>query len=274
MLLENPQWKATVIERGARLCSLSYKGIQILRVPESREAFEQNPFCYGSPILFPPNRIRDGKFSFQGTEYILPVNEPAYGNHIHGLVHDAPFEVIGNGENRIRLRLENEGRYYPFNFILTVTFSLDGNGLTEAFELKNTSGRPMPWALGLHTAFCRPDSFSVPIGLNQERDGRYLPTGKTRELNETEQLFTRGCPKDVFPVNGYFTSTGNTARVGQVKYTAGSAFREWVLFGVESSNPFVCIEPMTGPVDSLNTEGGYSVLEKGETTGFSVSFSV
>src|SRR5262249_31137198 len=39
------------------------------------------PTRSGIPILFPfPNRIRDGRFSWQGKEYHLPANDPSGKN--------------------------------------------------------------------------------------------------------------------------------------------------------------------------------------------------
>src|SRR5262249_916220 len=43
------------------------------------------PTRSGIPILFPfPNRIRDGRFSWAGKEYRLPLNDPSGKNAIHG----------------------------------------------------------------------------------------------------------------------------------------------------------------------------------------------
>ena len=57
----------------------------------SLHEFVKRPTSYGIPILFPfPNRIRDGKFVFQGETYT--VDPPR-----HGFVRDKPWEVVGHG---------------------------------------------------------------------------------------------------------------------------------------------------------------------------------
>ena len=63
-------------QRGATCFRLFHErsGREILRFPEDEETFFENVFLYGNPVLFPPNRIRGGKFSFRGREYCFPVN--------------------------------------------------------------------------------------------------------------------------------------------------------------------------------------------------------
>src|SRR5262249_61602073 len=44
-----------------------------------------SPTRSGHPILFPfPNRIRDGRFVFEGREYALPLNDSTKSHAIHG----------------------------------------------------------------------------------------------------------------------------------------------------------------------------------------------
>lgn len=49
---------------------------------------------YPSSILFPfANRINDGQFNFNGSNYHLPCNEKQLNNAIHGLVYNKAFVV-------------------------------------------------------------------------------------------------------------------------------------------------------------------------------------
>src|SRR5689334_4100954 len=49
-------------------------------------------------LLFPfPNRIKEGKYTFGGEQYQLPVNEAIYGHALHGLLSTADFEVVAQG---------------------------------------------------------------------------------------------------------------------------------------------------------------------------------
>lgn len=63
---------------GATCFRLFYKPLnaEILRTPNGESQRNTNVYLFGNPILFPPNRIRGGRFVFRGKEYVLPVNEP------------------------------------------------------------------------------------------------------------------------------------------------------------------------------------------------------
>ena len=78
-------------ERGANLVSLTKPELKMrsLRTPDSLDDFTNfNPYLWGVPVLLPPNRISGAKFEFEGREYVFPMNEPAIGNFIHGMLHE------------------------------------------------------------------------------------------------------------------------------------------------------------------------------------------
>src|SRR5690606_35373787 len=72
------------------------KGYTFIREPKVEEmaSFKGRPMVHGIPILFPPNRYDGGRFSLDGVSYEFPVNEPATGNHLHGLCYDQPWELV------------------------------------------------------------------------------------------------------------------------------------------------------------------------------------
>ena len=65
--LKSNNYRAKInLSRGANCISLKnteYNG-DILREPDYDNL--DNPYLYGMPILFPPNRISGGKFEFEG----------------------------------------------------------------------------------------------------------------------------------------------------------------------------------------------------------------
>ena len=58
---------------GANVVKLKHTatGIEILRTPDAEEMenFKERPQIYGLPLLFPPNRIADGTYTFEGRKY-------------------------------------------------------------------------------------------------------------------------------------------------------------------------------------------------------------
>ncbi len=61
----------------------------------------------GSNLAPYPNRIKDGRYSFHGKTYQLPINLAPENNAIHGLLYDRPFTLTdkteGNSECSITL---------------------------------------------------------------------------------------------------------------------------------------------------------------------------
>ena len=82
---------------GANLVRLAHTrlGVEVLRTPSEREhdEFLRRPHVYGVPILFPPNRIADGRFRFDGREYRFPITRPEENNYHHGTLKSPPFAV-------------------------------------------------------------------------------------------------------------------------------------------------------------------------------------
>lgn len=122
--LNSGNWLAEIaVSAGANLCRLFHKptGLDILRTPESIEDLHENPEMYGIPILFPPNRIADGRFNWQGRQYSFEINEPERNNHLHGLILGKPWQLV---ENK--------------NDLVTMTYDFKATpGFPHDFELSN-----------------------------------------------------------------------------------------------------------------------------------------
>ena len=105
----NGAYEAKILpDRGANCLALTHtpSGISALRTYDP-DTFElDNPFLYGTPLLFPPNRIKGGRFTYDGREYALPVNEEATGCFLHGTLHETPFAVAEVTENTVTCRYE------------------------------------------------------------------------------------------------------------------------------------------------------------------------
>ena len=83
---------------------------------------------FASSILFPfVNRLREGKYKFQGKVYEVPINEHG-GNAHHGLLFNKRFSLIAcegiNNEAKAIIRYETKGEIgYPFAFKITLTYT-------------------------------------------------------------------------------------------------------------------------------------------------------
>ena len=126
----------------------------------------------------------------------------------------------------------------------------------------------MPFTFALHTTFAEPDIFSVPISCCQEKDGHHIPTGRFVPLNEQEKRYVSGsCSKNIV-ISGYYKSNGNTAYIGDFKYTVSDNFDYWILFNGKGESNLLCVEPQCGAVNGLNMEDGSIILESGKDIEF------
>ena len=201
------EYTATVnAKRGANCISLRHKGYSanLLREPDYNHF--DNPYLYGMPILYPNNRISGGNFTFEDREYAFPINEPSTNCHIHGFLHETPFEVVEQGESFVvceyRATKENPYCNFPHEFSIRITYRLTENGLMCDTQICNESEQNMPSLLGFHTTFNVPflgngDSADVRIlsevkNLVERNMTVYLPTGKILQDDEITRKLCEG----------------------------------------------------------------------------------
>lgn len=267
------KWQAKIVpECGANVISLCFAGDEILRCPESVQVLSKRPCVYGVPILLPANRTKDGLFTYLGKQYRLPVNEIALHNHIHGLINNAPFTVTYQDDACVITQIMNDGRYYPFPFVLTFTDRLAQDGLHRTIRLENTGNLTMPYTMAFHTTFAEPGFFRVPLDRCYVIDDRYIPTGELAAPEGWQQACTEGMSVGGQQLSGFFTSAGNTAQIGNYAMTVSEQFDHWVLYNGSGNDGFLCIEPQCGAVDGLNN-GRFLALQPNQTEEFTLSIT-
>jgi len=264
------EWSADICPRlGGNVIGLTYRGEEVLRRLTDEAELKINPYLWGAPILMPANRTYEGKFIFEGKEYTLPLNEPRFNCNLHGSVLYEAFETVEATESSVTVKLtDREAKSYPFPFEMTVIYSLSSEGLKSEYTVENIGEGNMPVTFCTHTTFAEPESFCVPIDMNQERDKFQIPTGRYVELSEQEKGYVTGSPSVGLYISGYFRSCGSTAIVGKYKYTVSDNFNHWVFFNGGGGKGYLCIEPQSGKVNGLNYDDGYNLLHKGERITF------
>ena len=87
-------------------------GAEILRTPGPGEieTFRSRPQVFGLPILFPPNRIADGRYVFEGRTYQYPITIERERNYHHGVLKSEAFLVSKARETDREVMIEC--RYY------------------------------------------------------------------------------------------------------------------------------------------------------------------
>ncbi|MCX7410093.1 MAG: aldose 1-epimerase [Planctomycetales bacterium] len=233
----------------------------------------------GIPILFPfPNRIRAGKFTWEGREFSLPVSDK-FGNAIHGLCLDRPWRVIAQGDDfvtgqfQLSVDAPNRRTLWPTDFTIEVDYELLGNRLRANFRVINPSSQPLPWGLGTHPYFKLPLATTSRVGaclIEVPAAQRWelqdcLPTGERRELDEEHDL-RFGAYVDTVQLDDVYTTVQCEGpqfdclildeEAGlQITLTSPPIFREIVVF-TPPNRAAVCIEPYTCPTDAINLQAG------------------
>lgn len=164
--------------------------VQLLREPETAESFHDTPTLYGIPILFPPNRISDGTFSFRGRTYHFDINEKDKHNHLHGFLYHEKWNVVTTKQTDEEVIVETEidlselphvQKQFPHHAVVRMTYTIKENTLFKHATVINKGKEAFPWGIGYHTTFIFPAEsslFSLTADQQWELDERLLPTGK------------------------------------------------------------------------------------------------
>lgn len=280
------------LAHGANCISLRHKGhgAQILREPPAPWEALDNPYLYGMPVLFPVNRIAGGRFTFEGREYVFPINEPQTGCHLHGMLHASPFTEVEHSERHTVCAFSAEaGAYlgFPHAFEVRLTYALGEDGLSITTEVCNRSALTMPVFIGFHTTFRTffagegsPDDVCALVDVETEYERNmknYLPTGKKPPFDEVSLALAEG---SFLPMKNAISR----------HYRAGGAYRMRLtdrhrrlamVYENDQTLPFrlvycggeagyICMEPQTCLANCQNApiprdEGGFATIPPGET---------
>ncbi len=276
-------------ERGAILMDLKFDGKSI--VDSYKKASDLDILKWGKNIvLYPfPNRLKAGKYNFEGKEYQFPINEKELKNALHGFgmfqkmrLHGysiskhhatAVFSNLNSGENEA----------YPFPHHFKIQFSISSNNEIEVnLVFENKGEGNLPIGLGWHPYFKlanKVDSckLSVPDDFEMEEilvNKKMLPTGKIKKskvfhtAEKIGQLELDSCFKisrknknDNFPFEMTLSSAKNKFTFWQ-DFSSGNM--DYVQLFIPPKRNCIAIEPMTCNINAFNNAEGLTVLAPGK----------
>jgi aldose 1-epimerase len=232
-----------------------------------------------------PNRLRDGRYEWDGATHQLALSEPALDNAIHGLVRWRNWTALDQSQASVTLgtRLAPMSGY-PFALLLSVEYSLDESGLTVSARAENVGEGACPYGVGFHPYVRvgeRVDTatLTVPAGTALSLDARRIPSGSCAVAG-TELDFRAGRQIGAALLDDCFCDL-EADDDGRVRVTlADGAARVSIWMGDEC--PFVmvytgdalaprrrrqgvAIEPMSCAPNAFATGDGLARLEVGET---------
>ncbi|MEU4694463.1 aldose 1-epimerase family protein [Actinoplanes sp. NPDC023714] len=276
--------RAVLTEVGGTLRSYSVDGVEVL------DGFGTDEIAPGSAgqILAPwPNRIRDGRYEFEGTSYQLALTEPARHNAIHGLVNWSRWRLAEQSAGAVTLEYDLPAQVgYPWSLVLRSHWSVSADGLRCVQEVVNTSGANAPWGFSVHP-YLRLAGVSVddtvlrvPARLRITADNRLLPLGASKvagteyDYNEPRRIGSAVLDTTYgeieFDAEGITAVTLSSPEGGEIVVWADDKFKYWQVFTGdtlhgERHRRSVAVEPMTCPPDAFRSGRDLVVLEPGQT---------
>lgn len=274
-------------QTGASLIELRLSGISLIDLPGSAiHPIASNPY-HPSALLAPwVNRVRNGNYSFKGKNYQLPINEPALGNAIHGLLARAPFTLVLKSDSSVTLEHAYTGEEpnYPFPFTFRYNYTLTDMGALEiTFEAQNTGTSAMPFACGWHPYFSFPDTSVTDLSIKFHPISRFLSDSQMIPLKEenlqgqTKFVFSQEKVDHVFrlePMEKHITEfIDHKHQCSLFLEQSSIQFPFLVVFQPEGYTS-VAIEPMTANTDAFNTGDGLLELAPQEVFSGQIRLSI
>jgi len=206
--------RAVIAEIGATLRSFTIDDRPVI------DGFGSGEWSGGGrgQVLAPwPNRLGDGRYSFDGVDAQAPLNELPGNNAIHGLVRWLPWRMVGRAQNQVTMAVElRPSPAYPFALRLTVEYRLGRDGLTVVADAENFGPTDLPFGLGFHpyltvgTPTVDQIRLVVPAGHRLLTDDRGLPVGRA-PVAGTEFDFNAGRLIGVTRLDTAFTDLSRDA---------------------------------------------------------------
>jgi len=244
--------------------------------------------AHGAPLIPWPNRLADGCYSFEGSDYQLALTEPEKHNAIHGLLRWRNWSLLERAVDRVVVGT----RLHPMDgwaFLLDVSlaYSLGEDGLCVETRAINIGEGACPLAYGQHPYLSPGEEAAIDsctLELRAETriltdEERQLPTGVER-VEGTEYDFRSPRQIGSLEMDDAFTDLGRDqdARAWmRMTCPDGRAVELWVdetypvleVFTADALSPDrrrrgLGAEPMSAPPNALQTGELVVRLEPGQ----------
>lgn len=103
-------------------------------------------------VLIPwPNRLRHGRWTWEGRQLQLDVASPDEPHALHGLVRSQPWALLDTADDRATVATTlapHPG--YPFRLDAAVDYALTGERLAVTVRVRNSGSHEAPFGAGMH----------------------------------------------------------------------------------------------------------------------------
>ncbi len=257
--IENEYLKIGVKEYGCELTSVYGKKEEIEYLWQGDEKF----WTGQSPILFPiVGRLIDDKYTLNGKEYEMPK---------HGFARKMNWSFSGKKGNSISFTLmqtEDTLKLYPYNFTVTVTFTIEKNKLSVSHHIDNNNSSTMYFSLGAHPAFNCSIGDVLSFDENETLETEKIDLVRSLRIPETYPVLNNEkdiiITEDIFNEDALILHSIKSENITlksrlhsrTVKFNLGGA--PYLGIWSKPGAPYVCIEPWCGVNDSAEKKDDFS----------------
>ncbi len=278
--------RATIVEVGGGVRQYTVAGRDVL------EPYPEAAMCdgaHGAPLIPWPNRLADGRYSFDGAEHQVALSEPEKDNAIHGFLRWRSWTArVHEGDRVVMGTVLHPLKGYPFALDVQIEYTVGASGLTVTTTATNVGDNPCPYGAGQHP-YLSPgagliDGCTVQLEAATVIDTdneRQLPAGRTPTAGTALDLSAGkhlGDQKLDFPFTDLTRDEHGRAWV-RLTAVDGSRAEPWVdqsypvveLFTGDTLTPErrrrgLGTEPMTCPPNAFASGEDLQRLEPGQRT--------
>lgn len=272
VLLRHGDYEACIVTVGAGLCSLKYKD-RYITIPHNPD---EVPLAHLGKVLIPwPNRIKDGKYEFDGKSYQLAINDLKTMSASHGFLAWKEWQIEDLNPRQVILKsfvIPTLG--YPFILESHAIYTLSADGLDIELLTDNIGKESAPYGVGQHPYIsCNLKSLdecelSFPCTKVLAVDERMCPTQVVEAQSVGLDFSTKRSLKGVKLDHAYqnteeFVSLTLSSNEMEVSVDSEAPYIQ--LFSAEKlDRKGLAVEPMSCPANAFNSGRGLVILNPGE----------
>ncbi|VTU15964.1 aldose epimerase family protein [Variovorax sp. PBL-E5] len=231
--------------------------------------------CY--PLVPFSNRIRAGRFSWNGRQVRLPIH-PGEAHALHGGSQQMPWQLIQHEASSATMEYRHAAGAagWPWAFRARQHIALDENGMTLGLRITNDSGETMPCGCGFHPYV--PDRFGHRLRFDARTvwppDAEFLATAPRPPEAHDDYAIPRALHNG--SLTQYYSGCSGPVELEaadghRIRIETDEVLSHRVLHRPSpEAGSYFCVEPVSHVADAANlmqqgrTDTGWHLLAAGE----------
>lgn len=231
------------------------------------------------PLVPYSNRIRDGRFTFEGRHYQLTANFPPESHSIHGHGWQGRWQAEASDDTSATLVFDfprpGATDDWPAAYRAEQRFTLSESALTIEIAVTNQGERNMPVGLGLHPYFLRTPACRLiaETGRLWESDATMMPTRLVAPPENKDP--SKGVEPSKVNLDSCYTDFRGKAEITWPEWQARLSIESdnclgFLVVFTPPGEDFFCVEPVSAMTDAVNRvnqgveDSGFRSLHPGE----------